>query len=94
MSHRALLMQRINEAIDEGRYMSKGAPRPAEVTSVPDKPAPMPKAEPEKDPQTSAPAAKGTPDPKSYVQSLAARRAGAVGDSVHQALDARFKGKK
>jgi len=96
MSHGALLKQRITEAIEAGFYAAKGDLRPREspIAKAEDKPAPMPRAEPEKDPQTSAPAAKGTPDPKSYVDSLAARRAGAVGESVHQALDARFKEKK
>lgn len=92
MSHRELLTQRVNEAIESGRYLAKGTPRIAKSSPSEDIPAPAPRAEPEKRPEPSAEEKRGTPDPQSFVQGLAARRRAAVGSDVESALNARFKG--
>ena len=96
MSHRVLLMQRLTDAIEAGAYRAKGAPRPAkDVTdAVEDAPAPMPRAEPAKRLEAPPEQRRGTPDPASFVEGLAARRRIAVGDGVQAALDAKFKGKR
>lgn len=96
MSHRKLLLQRLTESIERGDYRAKGSPRPARAATDREEnaPAPAPKAEPEKRQQPPTAQKSGTPDPKSYVEGLAARRRDSVGDSVHKALDERFRGKK
>lgn len=90
MSHRKLLMQRINDAIDGGAYRAKGTPRPKSSPNE-DKPAPTPRAEPEKRPEASAEVKRGMPDPKTFVEGLAMRRRDSVSESVHSALDEKFK---
>jgi hypothetical protein len=91
MSHRVLLMQRINDAIEAGDYRSAGTPRTADPPDkLADKPAPEATRAAAEAPAAPAPK-RATPDPAGYVQGLAARRRDSVGDSVHAALDAKFK---
>jgi hypothetical protein len=94
MSHRKLLMQRMNDMIEAGHYRAKGTPRPAKAATDKQEntPAPAPKTEPEKHPKPEE--KRGTPDPQSFVQGLARKRVDAVGESVHKALDERFKAKR
>jgi hypothetical protein len=94
MSHGKLLAQRINDAIDAGHYRAKGTPRakePAKSSPGEDIPAPTPRATPAKRAEASTEQKRGTPDPQSFVQGLVARRRDSVGESVHKALDERFK---
>jgi hypothetical protein len=90
MSHRKLLEQRINDAIEAGHYRAKGTPR-AKSSPSEDVPVPAPRAEPEKRPEPSKAEKRGVPDPQSFVHGLAARRRDSVGGAVHEALDQKFK---
>jgi hypothetical protein len=89
MSHGKLLERRITEAIEAGHYRAKGTPRAKGSESNA-----APRAEPEKRVEPSAEEKRSTPDPQSYVQGLARRRIDAVGESVHKALDEKFRGKR
>jgi hypothetical protein len=93
MSHAKLLQQRINDAIEAGHYRAKGTPRAKEPKAEETKrAAPSPRPEPKE--RAEAPAKREPLDHGSFVQGLARRRVEAVGESVHQALDAKFRGKK
>ena len=91
MSHGKLLLERMTAHVESGRYRAQGSPRAQEKPGATETPAP--KAEPEKRPEP-AKAERRDGDPASFVQGLSRRRTDAVGESVHSALDAKFKGGK
>lgn len=90
MSHRELLEQRINEAIDAGKYRAKGSPR-AKSSPREDEPTPKPHAETEKRPEPAAKPEKL--DHASFTEGLAAKRRDVIAGAIHKGLDDKFKGK-
>ena len=86
MSHRKLLLERMNAHVEAGKYRAKGTARTKE--EPPKEAAPAPPREAEQRP-TPKPADSSL-DPGGLVQSLSRRRVDAVGESVHKALNDKF----